>query len=45
MLNTYKVEHFQDEESILYLPSGFRTGEDTIATYRDTRNATTICHM
>ncbi|OXS55198.1 YheC/D-like protein [Bacillus sp. V-88] len=29
MLHAYKVEYFQDEESILYLPSGFKTGEDT----------------
>ncbi len=30
MLNTYKVDHFQDEESILYLPSGFRLDDDKL---------------
>ncbi|WP_226676918.1 YheC/YheD family protein [Rossellomorea aquimaris] len=30
MLHTFKVEHFQDEECIFYLPSGFRIDEDTL---------------
>jgi hypothetical protein len=29
MLKTYKIELFQDEESLLYLPSGFKLEEET----------------
>ncbi|PFA62593.1 glutathione synthetase [Bacillus sp. AFS015802] len=45
MLHTYKVEQFQEEESILYLPAGFRLEEDILphTVILGTRRQSTAC--